>query len=270
MRTDARSWLFVPGDRPDRFDKALASGADAVILDLEDGVAPAARPTARRNLAEWLPGRSRDVPVLVRLSHRAAPAGDLMAATGADGIVVPKVESTIDLALYAGWETVVVIVESAAGLLAAPALAAHSTTTLLMIGEYDLCADLGSDLGPADIDLDPLRLQVVVASAAAGLAPPIAAVDAEFRDPRRLEATTRHLGRLGFGSRAIIHPAQVEPVHAAFTPDPAAVASARALVARFDEALAAGRGALVDDDGRMMDEATVRRARRLIARAPDR
>lgn len=258
--------MFVPGDRPERFDKGLASGADALVLDLEDGVAPIAKAVARENIAKWLPGRPRTVPVLVRPTVAAAPSADLMAAATADGVMLPKVESTLDLARYAGWDEVVVMVESAAGLLAAPALAAHPATTRLLIGEYDLAADLGAGTGPGDDFMDPIRWQITVASAAAGIAPPIAAVHSDYRDLDGLAADTARLARMGFGSRAIIHPAQIEPVHRVLTPSTEEVERAREMVERFDAALAAGQGAIVDADGRMADEATVRSARRILAR----
>lgn len=255
----ARTWLFVPGDRPDRFDKAVGSGADAVILDLEDGVGPARKDEARRAVATWLAAHTPPVPVWVRLSAPDAPGVDLDASKHAAGVVVPKAIWGQQLALA---RPVVAMVETAGALTALDELAGAADA--LMLGEYDLTADLGMDVDVGDPRLDPLRIAVVVASAAAGIQAPIGPVDGDFSEPDQLERSTDALRRLGFGGRAIIHPNQIGPVHRAYTPTIEEVAAARDLVERFTDA---GSGAAVDDRGRMVDEATVRRARAVLRRA---
>jgi citrate lyase subunit beta/citryl-CoA lyase len=133
----------------------------------------------------------------------------------------------------------------------------------MMIGELDLGAELGVDPTATEAMM-PLRMEVVVASAAAGIAPPLGPVLADFRDLDELAVDTRRLARQGFGSRPAIHPAQVAVINAAFTPGPVEVARARRMVEMYEAALAAGKGAATDQDGRMVDEAVIRVARRVL------
>ncbi|MEX1280975.1 MAG: CoA ester lyase [Acidimicrobiia bacterium] len=259
-----RTWLFVPGDRSDRFDKATSCGADAVIVDLEDAVEPAARPAARLALGTWLSERGPTVPVWVRVSAPVPPPEDLAAATGAAGIVVPKVVSTAELDGLPDGIPVVAMVETARGLRDVDAIAQHPAVVGLMIGEYDLAADLGMPVHPGHPALDAARASGVGAAAAAGLESPIGPVDADFSNPAELEASTRRLVSLGFGARAVIHPVQVDPVHRGLAPSDEEVAEAERVVAAFESA---GSAIGVDRSGRMMDEATVRGARRVLARA---
>lgn len=261
-----RTWLFVPGDRPDRFDKAVRSGAEAVIVDLEDAVVPGRRDEAARGAADWLSTGDRPVPVFVRVSGPSPSEADRIAMGPADGVVVPKVDEPEAFDLFPLGLPIVAMVETARGLAEADMLAAHPATIGLMIGEYDLAADLGVDASVGDHALEPARFAVVLAAAAAGIAPPIGPVDGDFRDPHRLEATTRDLLARGFGSRAIIHPDQVVPVHRALSPTAEELADAQRRIDAFEAALAAGSGVATDPDGRMMDEATIRAARRVLAR----
>jgi len=287
-----RSYLYVPGDRPDRLAKALGLGADAVIADLEDGVAPEAKDAARAAVAAFLgdgaasggPGVAADGPeVIVRVNPGALLAADLGAvvAAGVSAVYLPKADTAslgeADALLGAlergcgravGEVGVVALVESATGLLDAPLVARHPRVRNLAIGEADLTAELGLRPSADEHELWPLRLALVVASAAAGIDPPTAPVSTDFRDLDALRASTGALRRAGFAARSAIHPAQVAIINEVFTPSATEVAEAERLLERFDAAVARGNGVGVDDRGRMVDEAVVRSARRLLARRP--
>jgi citrate lyase subunit beta/citryl-CoA lyase len=263
-----RSYLYVPGTRPDRFDKALASGADAIFLDLEDSVAAAEKDSARAAVCAWL----RAVPAgLVEIWVRVN-GGDLLGVdaravieAGATRICLPKASldalASLDAVVGDAAVEVSALIETAEGVLDARAIAAEPRVTRLQIGEVDLSASLNVDASDA-VAMAPLRMHVVLASAAAGIDPPIAPVSTDFKDLDALRASTRALRGMGFGARAAIHPAQVAVINEAFTPTTEEVEAARALLARFD---AEGGGVGVDERGRMIDEATVRTARRVVA-----
>jgi citrate lyase subunit beta / citryl-CoA lyase len=284
MMAMPRSYLYVPGDQPRMLARALDRGADAVIVDLEDAVAAAAKTAARAAVAEWLRSVAghRGVEIWVRINQGVTGHDDAAAVVGSEltGVVAAKTQSATELValdeilrraeavagLPSGEMAVVPLLESAAAILHASAIGCAPRVRRLHIGEADLRADLGLPDGDGDPELLYVRSQVVLVSAACGLAPPVAPVSTDFRDPERLRASTRELARLGFVGRACIHPAQVEVVNDVFTPTPAEVERARALVTRFEQA-AATDGVLLDDDGRMVDEAVVRQARRLLALA---
>lgn len=187
--------------------------------------------------------------VLAKLDDAAevAEVAAALAAAGDDGLLLMP------------------LLETARAILGATAIAGQPRVHQLQIGEVDLAADTGIDAGPDEAELAPLRAQVVLASAAAGIHPPVGPVSREFRDLGRLEESTRRLRRQGFFGRCCIHPAQLAAVHDVFTPTAAELAAAAELVARFDAAVAAGHGVLLDDAGRMVDLAVVRRARRTLA-----
>ncbi|MFI5429814.1 aldolase/citrate lyase family protein [Aeromicrobium sp. UC242_57] len=148
-------------------------------------------------------------------------------------------------------------------MLRAAEIAAAPRVHRLQVGEADLRADLGVTLGPDERELLWVRSQIVVTSAAAGIAPPIAPVSTDFRDLDALRASTEALARLGFVGRACIHPAQVAVVNDVFTPSAEAIAEAEEVLAAL---AAAGSGVAVDSRGRMLDEAVARQARRVLAR----
>lgn len=265
---EPRTYLYVPGHRPDRFDKALASGADAVILDLEDAVPVPAKDAATADLRAFLarlaPGR---VQVWCRINTGRRGLDDLeaLSATGRlDGIVVPK--ATPDaLRALAGTAPDLprcALVESAEGIASVGTIAATQGVARLAVGEVDLAADLRLGSDPLPEVLWALRSQVVVAAAAAGLAPPIGPVSVELGDLDGLRGSTLALRRAGFWSRQVIHPSQVAPVHEVLTPTDAQLEEAEALLGR---AVGADGGVFVGDDGRMVDEAVLRSARHLLA-----
>jgi citrate lyase subunit beta / citryl-CoA lyase len=282
----ARSYLFVPGDQAGKLQHAVASGADAIIADLEDAVAPSAKADARRTVADWLAtqlnGDQPELWVRVNASVRLL-ADDVHAVVGPAvmGICLPKsntpeqVRSLGELlgtaereaSLAEGSIRVLPLLESAAGILSARTIAEQPRVWQLGLGELDLCAEVGIEPSADERELLPIRVQVVLASAAAGLAPPIGPLSTDFRDLDALQSSTAALRRLGFGSRWAIHPAQVPVINQAFLPTPEQLEAARRLVERYDGALDQGVGVCVDEDGQMVDEAVVRAARRLLARA---
>lgn len=264
-----RSYLYVPGDRRDRFAKASVSGAHAVILDLEDGVAPAHKDEARANVRAHLMARMARPPTFVRIdpAHLDDDVG-AVADLGIAGLYLPKATATslavLDARLGERDLGVVALVESAEGLEDLPSLARHPRVRNLAIGEADLCAELGIEADVVPEVIWAIRTQLVVASAAAGIDPPTGPVSTTFDDLAALAGSTRALAAAGFGARAAIHPAQVPVINDAFAPTAEEIAAAERLVAAFDAAVARGEGVIVDDAGRMVDEAVARRARRLL------
>ena len=273
----ARTYLFVPGDRSDMLAAAGRRGADAIIADLEDAVAPAGRRSAREAVASWL----RDTAGApferwVRVNAGDAQSTDVAALSDVpvDGVMVPKVRSLDDvLRLVDALDgvgrrhvKVLPIIETAQAVLNLPGIAHGPRVHQLMIGEQDLGAELG--IAAAAASWLPIRLQVVVASAAAGIDPPLGPVDSDFRDVDRLRRETRVLYEIGFRSRPAIHPAQVPVYDEALRPTPEELAWAEHVVATYESTLASGRGAAVDRDGRMIDEAVVKLARKTIASQP--
>jgi citrate lyase subunit beta/citryl-CoA lyase len=250
------TWLYVPGDRPDRFAKAVASGADAVILDLEDAVAANRKQYARAAVADFL-ADPHGVPVYVRI----ATAEDLPATRGADGLRLPKVESPEQVRAVAALTEMELhpLVESAAGVEHAYAIAtADPAVASIGLGE----ADLRSDLGVSDeAALAWPRGRVVVAARAAGLPPPAMSVYPDVSDVDGLDASCRLGRRQGFLGRAAIHPRQLPVIAAGFRPEPEEVAAAMALLAGLAES---GEGPVILPDGRFADRAMVGAARRVV------
>lgn len=277
----ARSYLYVPADRPDHLARASARGADALILDLEDSVPVTGKARARQLLAGWLAAQAEAGEWWVRINPGLAEAD--IAETVAPpvrGVVVPKagpaLMNDVDhllaareraLGLGPGHFATLPLVETAHGLLTAASLAAAPRVARLGVGEADLTADLGMPAGFGDAEVTPLRLQIVVASAAAGIAAPVGPVWLDYADLAGLRESTQAMLRLGFRARSAIHPAQVATINAVFTPAEAEVARARRLVATFEEAERGGQGVITDERGRMIDAAVIRAARDVLARA---
>lgn len=281
-QSTARSFLYVPGDRRDRIDGAASRGADALILDLEDAVPVARKEVARQTVARWLGEEGPGPPELwVRINAGSAGADISACVTGrVTGLVAPKAEvrllAEVDELLAAqeamlgvprGRFAVLALIETAAGLLSAPEVTAAARVVRLGLGEVDLAADLGLVVTESRAEMAPLRLQLVVASAAAGITAPAGPTSTDFRDLDALRASTRALFRLGFRGRTAIHPAQLPVINEVFSPTPEEVEAARQLVAAYEDAVREGRGVLTDDRGRMVDVAVVRSARDLLARA---
>ncbi|WGL54100.1 CoA ester lyase [Nocardioides sp. BP30] len=276
----ALSYLYVPGDTPARFAKAEASGASAIVFDLEDAVTPAAKEAARAQVAEHLSGRRpAGVEAWVRLNADELMARDVDAVVGPalTGVIPAKTATRHDVSrlddllgqaearcgLARGRIAVAPLVESGLGLANIFDIAQGPRVTTLHLGEIDLAADLGLEPGADETELLFARSQAVVACSAAGIESPVAPVSAQFRDLEAFAASTRALRRLGFFGRACIHPAQVGAVHDVFTPTAEQAAKAADILRRLD----GGSGVAVDADGRMIDEAVARQARRILAQA---
>jgi citrate lyase subunit beta/citryl-CoA lyase len=269
MPTEAlpRSYLFVPGDRPERFAKALASGADAVVLDLEDAVAPAAKAAARAAVAQAL--ASGDTRWVLRLNDEASPfhADDLalLQAVPAPALMLAKAERADTLQrLHACCPRAALLplVETARGVLAASALAAAPGVQRLVFGTLDYALDLGLEGPLADtLGLDLPAALLALASRAAGIGAPVAGVTPALDDPTQLIADLTRARALGYSAKLCIHPRQVAPVHAALAPTAEEQAWATAVL----QAAGASSGA-VQLNGRMVDRPVIERARRIQAR----
>lgn len=262
----ALTWLYVPGDRPERVAKALASEADVVIVDLEDAVAPDRKAYALDATAELLGTADHPLPVHVRIDNRhgAEHVESLAALPGLGALRIPKVTHATDIhriVAAAPGVPLFPILESAQAVEHAHAIAsAHTAVHGLAIGESDLRADLGVR---TDTGLDWPRGRIVVAARAAGLPPPVQSVFPDVRDLDGLAASCAHGRDLGFLGRAAIHPRQLPVIERAYLPTPREIEAAEETVL----AAAADQGALALADGRFVDAAIVAAARRTLALA---
>ncbi|MBI5256578.1 MAG: CoA ester lyase [Burkholderiales bacterium] len=267
-----RSLLFVPGNRPERFDKALAAGADAVIIDLEDAVAPSDKAGAREAVRGWLamrpaaPEPSTARPLILRVNGADTPwfDDDLALAASVSAVMLPKAERAASLArlMAAGARAVLPLVESGTGLAALDELARAPGVLCLAFGSIDLQVDLGLRDALED-ELLPWRLQLVLASRLAGIGPPIDGVSTAIDDAERLHTDVRRARRLGFGGKLCIHPRQIEGVHRGFAPSADELDWARRVI----EAAGAAGGAAVAVDGKMVDTPVLKRAEALLREA---
>ena len=273
----ARTYLYVPGDRPDRFGKAVASGADAVILDLEDGVDPRNQDDALAHVhAE---PRTAGTQWWVRITpERLSESIAAAVTTGTTGVFVPAAEPELlaDVARLlderervtgAAPLVVVALVETARGVQAVADLATSPRVYRMGLGEADLAAALG--LAPSEDrrELWAIRSDLVVASAAAGLEHPVGPVQTDIEDHELLARSTRQLVRQGFSARTVIHPRHVEMVHEHLAPAPDEVGAAQSVLSAFEAAHATGAAVGRDSLGRLVDPALVRSARAVLARA---
>ena len=266
-----RSWLFTPGNRRDGFAKAADVGADVLIIDLEDAVAPDAKATARKAAIEFLTGPAGSMSRALRVNGIDTRAGlaDLDAllesAASPDYLVLPKTEGAghlhiLDRLLTAAGRParLVGIIESARGLAAVEAIAAAPPRLSgLMLGAADMAAALG--LATAGAPLVPARGRLVLACAQAGVTP----IDSPFFDVHDADGLSRDAAdavAFGFQAKAAIHPGQIGTINDALTPTPDAVEHARAVLSASSK----GVGIV---DGRMIDEAVARKARRILAAA---
>jgi citrate lyase subunit beta / citryl-CoA lyase len=252
--------LYVPGDRPDRFDKAVATGADLVILDLEDAVADDRKSHARDVVTAWLVGAHVDCVLQVRVN--ANNADDLAALTGLTGFEVrlPKVESPSQIDQVAAAlpdVPITALVESAFGVEHATDLASHPAVTRLGLGESDLASELGTR---TDTVLDHARVRLLYAARAAGLPAPMLSTYPAIRDLAGLRADTERGRDLGWVGRVAIHPSQLPVIAEVFLPSAEERRWAK-------EVLAAGaKGVSTLPSGEMVDPAMLGRARAIISR----
>lgn len=280
-----RSMIFTPGDRLDMVEKAVRSGADAVIVDLEDAVSNDNKPAARANLAS-LPEST--VPYYVRTNGATTPWfwEDVAAVGEADvvGLILPKAESPsvisqVDGALTVsemrsgkpnGRITLIPLIESAIGVRLTYEIAmASERIECVMFGggeQGDLVADLGVEWTPEGTGLMHTRSQVILSARAAGVPYPMEAVFMDFRDNDALRVESEMARTLGYVGKVAIHPGQIPVINDVFTPSPEVVAYQRKVLAAFEEAEAAGKASIAVD-GKMVDYAVARVARTVIARA---
>jgi citrate lyase subunit beta/citryl-CoA lyase len=260
----ARSYLFVPGNRPERFDKACAAGADAVIVDLEDAVPPAEKDAARAAVAQWL---SPQQPVLVRINGADSTWFerdlDLCGLPGVAGIVLPKAERVDDIVRLTerGAPLVLPLIETAQGMWNAHAVAQARGVQRLMFGSIDFQLDAGID-GEGE-ELLYFRSQLVLVSRIAGLQPPVDGVTVSIDDAAQLNADTQRARRLGFGGKLCIHPKQVAGVNQCFMPGAEEIDWAH----RVLRAAAEADGAAVALDGKMVDLPVIRKAEDIVREA---
>jgi citrate lyase subunit beta / citryl-CoA lyase len=267
MMAIERSFLFVPADRPERFAKALATRADRIIIDLEDAVAPGAKAAARDGLVDWLQGAEAS-DVMVRVNAATTPwhDDDMRAMAGLPrvvGLMLPKAEAVDAIAAtrarLAGNKSLVGLVESVRGVADLRAVAATPGLSRLAFGTVDFCLETGIEgQGP---ELDFVRTQLTLESCLAGLAAPVEGVTVDIKSPDVLEADVARARRYGFGGKLCIHPSQVDPVNAGFSPSAERIDWARRVV----EAASSGAGA-VTVDGKLVDRPVVLQAEKILAR----
>ncbi|MBO9523696.1 MAG: CoA ester lyase [Nocardioidaceae bacterium] len=255
-------WLFVPGSHPDRFAKAVATGADQVICDLEDAVAPDTKGAAREAVGAWL-SQGGEAWVRVNPVGSAWHRDDLRAIAGRAGlrgVIVPKAERARDLHEVhdlAG-APVLALVETAAGVERIPDILGADGVEGVALGTVDLALDLGCDEDSGLIA--QVRHRAVLASRAAGSAAPVDGVTRSLTDAARARTDAEQSRRDGFAGKLAVHPAQVEPIRAGFAPTPEQVAWARAVV----EADGRSGGAATVVGGGLVDLPVVERARRIL------
>ena len=263
------TYLFVPGNRPERFAKAQASGADCIIIDLEDAVAPADKTLARQAIAEWMgSSAARRGQTLIRINDDATPwhAEDLalIGAVQASCVMLPKCESASQIAsVLPGLPadaTVLPLIETARGMLALQQISAAPGVARLAFGSLDYMADL--DIPANSPALDFAAAQIAITSRAAGIASPVAGVTPEL-DAARVSADMAQARALGFGAKMCIHPSQVPAVLKALAPSESELAWAR----RVLQAWAASTGGAIQLDGKMVDRPVILKAERIVARA---
>lgn len=276
----ARSYLYVPGDQRDLLDRVGTRGADAVIVDLEDAVAVSAKTTARSTVADWLSTRRISSDVWVRVNAESVEEDlDAVVGSAVHGVVVPKAEpdllqevdsclSRLEASRQVERPLALIgLVETACGLLTAREVAASPRVRRLGIGEADLLAELRVLPSAMKDELTSLRLQVVVASAAAGIGAPIAPTSTDFRDLDALRRSTEALLGLGFRARTAIHPAQLATINQVFTPSAEQTERAQRVVEAYEAALRQGTGVVTDEHGHMVDVAVVRSSREVLERS---
>jgi citrate lyase subunit beta/citryl-CoA lyase len=279
-----RSLLFAPGNHARRVEKALSLPADGVILDLEDAVAISEKAATRKTVVEAF-GNPRTGGLYVRVNALTTAwcHGDIVAVVqaGLDGIILPKVEHAHELrtadwlignlererGLPVGGIDLMPIIETALGVSNLSRICRSGTRMKrLAFGAGDFTLDMGMAWTRSEMELMPHRAACVLESRAAGLEPPMDTVWADLRDAEGFIASAQHGAALGFQGKMCIHPDQIAPANAAFSPDEAAVTHAERIVAAFDKAEAEGL-ASIQLDGQFIDYPIVQRARRVLEAA---
>jgi len=264
------NFLFVPGTRPERFAKALDSGAGGVIIDLEDAVAPEEKEAARNAVrAAWPSFTAEQKKRLVIRSNSPGSkfySADLILAQelAVACLLIPKSESMDEMngaALLLPNTALIPMIETAIGLDHLREIANANQVIRLALGNLDLQADLGMVCDPQETELQTARYQIVLASRVAQIAPPVDGVTPSTDDVARIQDDAERAKRMGFGGKLCIHPKQVGIVKAAFMPSEEELAWAHRVI----EADKASKGGAVKLDGRMIDRPVVLLAQRTIA-----
>ncbi|MRT29392.1 CoA ester lyase [Herbaspirillum sp. CAH-3] len=269
--TTASSYLFVPANRPERYERALESGADAVIVDLEDAVALPQKEEARATLARWLRGNGPQPRLWVRINAADTVwhGDDLLtfSALSMAGIVLPKAEDPKTLSAIARrlgpGRGLIALIESAAGLAAMREIAAVPGVQRLAFGSIDAQVDLGMQCGPEEEELMHFRIEMVMASRLAGIAPPIDGVTTDFNDDAFLTRMVQRARRMGFGAKLCIHPRQVEAVRRGFMPSEQELVWAEEVMA----AVRASDGGAISLKGKMIDKPVILQAEKFLHQA---
>jgi citrate lyase subunit beta/citryl-CoA lyase len=271
-----RSVLFAPGDQPDKLRTAPESGADVVVFDLEDAVAPGEKARARETVNDALHELDPDCELCVRVNPAGIAADDDLAVLAGsprlDSVMLPKVDDADDvktldrlLAQHDADLPVLALVESAAGVLHAEAIANTGATDAVLFGAEDFAADVGATRTEKGTEVLYARQRVVAAASAAD----VDAIDTlytDYEDTDGLRADTRRGIEMGYDGKMTIHPRQVAVVNDAFTPDDEEIAWAERVVNARDEAADAGK-AVFSVDGEMIDAPLIAQAERILARA---
>ncbi|MEF8784868.1 MAG: CoA ester lyase [Haloarculaceae archaeon] len=272
-----RSVLFTPGDQPDKLRSAPTSGADVVVFDLEDAVAPAEKNHARSVVNDVLHDIDPDCEVCVRVNPTGIAADDDLGAVLAgdprlDSVMLPKVSDADDVETlrrlldeHDADVPVLALVESAAGVLHAESIATANAVDALLFGAEDYAADVGASRTADGTEVIYARQRVVAAASAAG----VDAIDTlytDFEDTEGLRRDTERGIEMGYDGKMVIHPRQVTVVNDAFTPSDERIAWAERILAARDEADTEGRGVFTVD-GEMIDAPLVAQAERIVERA---
>ncbi|MDI9894454.1 CoA ester lyase [Rhodococcus sp. IEGM 1381] len=261
----ARTLLFVPGDRPERFDKAAASGADIVVLDLEDAVGVGAKTAARANVVEYVSGGVA-ASVRINAATTAEFEQDVSAISAlACGVMLAKAdESSIErLACLLPDHRIIALIETAQGVLDAAAVARMPGVARLALGTIDLAAELRVDPDRSML-LDRARADLAFASAAGGLPGPIDGVTTAIDDIAAITRDVERASDFGFTGKLCIHPRQISSTHLAMRPTPEETLWARAIVAAVDDP---ANGSVFSVNGSMVDKPVADRARSVLRRA---
>jgi citrate lyase subunit beta/citryl-CoA lyase len=266
------AFLFVPGTRPERFTKALDSGADSVIIDLEDAVAAENKQTARNAIRTAWPtfNTEQKKRLIIRSNSPGSQfyAADLILAQELDlpCLLIPKSESLDQIngaAQILPNTAIIPMIETAIGLDRINDIATAEQVLRLALGNLDLQADLGMVCDSQESELQTARFQIVLASRLAQIAPPIDGVTPSTDDIERITNDAERAKRIGFGGKLCIHPKQVPLVKAAFLPSAEEISWAFRVI----EADKASEGGAVKLDGRMIDHPVVLLAQRTLASA---
>jgi citrate lyase subunit beta/citryl-CoA lyase len=266
------NFLFVPGTRPERFQKALDSGADAVILDLEDAVPVAEKEIARNAIRSAWPSFSKEQKgrLVIRSNSPGSQfySADLILAQELDitSILIPKSESLDQMngaALLLPNTAIIPMIETALGLDHLSEIANSNQVIRLALGNIDLQVDLGMACDADETELQTARFQIVLASRLAAIAPPIDGVTQSTDNIEQITHDAKRAKRMGFGAKLCIHPKQVAIVQAAFMPSQEDLVWAKRVI----EADKASKGGAVKLDGRMIDRPVVVLAQRTLALA---